>query len=306
MVLSGPILVTGASGFVGGWLTHHLLEQGHSVLALSRHPPPRQERLTPVQGDVVTGQGLEAVKSAAAVIHLVGIIREHGESTFEKVHVEGTRNVLAAAREAGVERFIHMSALGAQQGSPSRYFDTKAQAEALVRESGLGWTVLRPSLIFGQGDDFFGHVLKDLVTSGPVIPQIGDGHFPLRPVWIGDVVRTFAQSIERSAAIKQSFELVGPTEYTFAELLRLMKQALGVRKPIIPVPLPLMRAALPLLQRLPAPPLTRDQFLMLLAGSTGNPQRQLEVFDLPMATLPEKLPEIVQAGARLSRPCYMR
>lgn len=302
MTPPGPILVTGASGFVGGWLTRHPLEQGYRVLALSRHPPPCQEHLTPVQGDVVTGQGLEAVKRAAAVIHLVGIIRERGENMFEKVHIEGTRNVLAAARAAGVERFIHMSALGARRGSPSRYFDTKARAEALVRDSDLAWTVFKPSLIFGRGDAFFRRVLKGLVTAGPVIPQVGDGHFPLRPVWIGDVVRALEQSLRRPEAKEQSFELVGPVEYTFAELLRLMKCALNARKPVVPVPLFLMRAALPLLQLLPTPPLTPDQFYMLLAGNTGDPRRQLEVFDLPMATLPEKLPEILQAGARLSRP----
>src|SRR5690606_19864432 len=112
---------------------------------------------------------------------------------------------------------------------------SKAAAEAIVRDSGLAWTVLRPSLVFGPGDDFFGRVLADLVRRPPLIPQVGDGRFPFRPVWVGDVVRAFGGALERPATVGRTYEVVGPTEYTFRELLELVRGALGLRKPIVPV-----------------------------------------------------------------------
>ncbi len=289
------VLVTGASGFVGRHLCAYLLQQGHRVIGLSRSAGAELPGVEWVQGDVATGAGLaEAMTHAQAVIHLVGIIRERGEQvTFERVHVEGTRNVVSAALDADLERVVHMSALGAQEGADSRYFDTKARAERIVRESGLRYTIHRPSLIFGQGDEFFGDTLKDLVTSAPIIPQIGDGHFPFRPIWVGDVARAFEQSLTRSAADGKTFDLVGPTEYTFRELLELMKRTLRSRKPIVPVPLPLMRLAVPMLQILPNPPITSNQFSMLLAGNTGDPNPAEAAFDLEMAELPEHLPRIL-------------
>ncbi|MDQ3396475.1 MAG: complex I NDUFA9 subunit family protein [Deinococcota bacterium] len=291
------VLVTGASGFVGGHICDYLLTRGHSVTALSRSGKA-QAGVIAVKGDVTTGEGLSfALSGAGAVIHLVGIIKERPpQVTFEKVHVEGTRQVLQAAEGAGVRRYLQMSALGANEGA-SRYFDSKARAEALVKASGLDWTVFRPSLIFGVGDDFFGHVLKGLVQSGPVVPQIGDGHFPFRPVWIGDVARAFEQSLSRPVTLGKSYDLVGPVEYSLAELLKLMKRALGVKKPVVPVPLTLMRLSLPALQLLPNPPITHDQFKMLLAGNTGDPREAGEVFDLEMRRLEEELPKILASGA---------
>ena len=296
------ILVTGASGFVGRHLSQQLCQQGHRVLALSRqgsmpaelcqHSPGSIEAL---RGDVVSGEGLaEAMQHAQAVVHLVGIIEERGsEVTFEKVHVEGTRNVVSAAREADIERFVQMSALGVREDSESRYLSSKARAEALVQESQLAWTIFRPSLIFGLGDDFFGRVLKNLVSAAPIVPQIGDGHFPFRPVWVGDVTAAFSQALFEAASIGQSYDLVGPQEYSFRELLELMQRALKQNKPIIPVPLSLMKLAVPMMQILPKPPITRDQFLMLLEGSTADPSKAQQAFALPMRTLPETLPDIL-------------
>lgn len=287
------VLVTGASGFVGRHLCDHLRAQGHHVIALVRRPLPEQPGLKTVVGDVVSGAGLmDAMAHVEAVIHLVGIIREVGAATFERVHVEGTRNVVGAAREAGVARYVQMSALGAAKGTKSRYFETKAKAEEIVRGSGLGWTIFRPSLIFGVGDEFFGKTLKGLMAA-PVIPQIGDGSFPFRPIYVGDVARAFEQALVRPATIGHSYDLVGPTEYTFRELLLLVRTALGSRKPLVPIPLWTMRLAVTLFERLPNPPITRDQFVMLLMGNTADPGPMLAAFDLPMEALPDHLPAIL-------------
>ena len=290
------VLVTGASGFVGTHLTRHLVSCGHRVVALSRSGSvPHHEGVTPVRGDVSTGEGLHAaLRDIDAVIHLVGIIREQGNgATFERVHVRGTRNMLQAAEGAAVRRFVHMSALGARPGSQSRYYETKAQAETLVKDSGLHWTIHRPSIIFGEGDDFFSGNLKTLVTSYPIIPQVGDGHYPFRPIWVGDVARAFEQSLARRDTEQAVFDLVGPTEYTFRELLELMKSTLGIKKPVVPVPVSFMQLGTPLLQLLPKPPITNDELVMLLNGSTVERATEQGVFDLEMVELPEKLPQIL-------------
>ena len=196
----------------------------------------------PGGGDVTTGEGLAgAVAGVDAVIHLVGIIRERGDQKFSDVHVHGTRNVLTAINAAGVERLVHMSALGASLESASSYQTSKAQAEQLVSDSGREWTIFRPSLGFGVGDDFFGRVLRDLVRLPPVIPVVGTGGYPFRPVSIEDVATAFCRALQLPDTAGQSFDLVGPREYTLRQLLELVRTELGSRKPFVNVPLPSLR-----------------------------------------------------------------
>lgn len=290
------ILVTGASGFVGKAVVKQLVQDGHDVWAGSR----RGEAVGGARGvklDVTDpGSVQRAVGQAdpGAVVHLVGIIAEVGDQTFERVHVEGTRNVLAATPRGA--RYVHMSALGAREDSGSRYSSSKARAEALVRASGLDWTIFQPSLIFGVGDDFFGRVLRELVSTAPVVPQIGDGSFPFRPVSVQDVARAFARAAGSRTGLHGTFALTGPEEFTFRQLLDLELGALGKRKPIVPVPLPLMNFAVPLMQVLPKPPITRDQYAMLKEGNTAPNEPARGTFDLPMLRLQEHLPQIVQAA----------
>ncbi|AWN23528.1 NADH(P)-binding protein [Deinococcus irradiatisoli] len=288
------VLVTGASGFVGKAVVGELLRRGHTVLAGSREgqalPGAAGIKLDVTRQDSVQAAVNEV--QPGAVVHLVGIIAERGEQTFGRVHVEGTRNVLAAL-PAGA-RYLHMSALGADPASQSRYSSTKGQAEQLVRASGAAYTIFQPSLIFGPGDDFFGRVLKNLVSQAPVVPQIGDGHFPFRPVSIEDVAAAFAGALARPETVGQTYALTGPVEYTFRELLNLELAALGKRKPVVPVPLPLMNLAVPLMQLLPNPPITKDQYAMLLAGNTADPEAARRAFDLPMLNLEERLPHLLK------------
>ncbi len=289
------VLVTGATGYVGGYVSACLLEEGHDVVALSRSGPG-ETRIVPeqVQGDVTTGEGLAAaMRGVDAVIHLVGVIEERGENTFERVHVEGTRNVLAAARAAGVRRLVHMSAVGADPDAESRYQRTKGQAEALVRASGLEYTIMRPSLIFGAGDAFFGGTLKQLVTLPPVVPVVGTGAYPFRPIYAEDVATAFARALSTEAAVGRTLELTGPTEYTLRELLLLIRDRLRPRKPLVNIPLWLMRVGIQAFRLLPNPPITHDQFLMLLAGNTGDPGPAQELLGLDLASLPEHLHEVL-------------
>lgn len=287
------ILVTGATGFVGKAVVAKLLERGHTVFAGSRRGIS-VAGANAVKLDVTqSGTVLKAVGQSdpQAVIHLVGIIQEKGEQNFDRVHVEGTRNVLAAIPKTA--RYVHMSALGADISSASNYSRTKGQAEELVRTSGLNWTIFRPSLIFGVGDDFFGRVLKELVSTGPIVPQIGNGSFPFRPVSVQDVAQAFAMALEKPDSSGQNYDLTGPQEFSFRQLLELELQALGKKKTIVPVPLPLMDIAVPMMQILPNPPITKDQYAMLKAGNTANNEPAKSTFDLPMLRLEDKLKEIV-------------
>lgn len=292
------ILVTGATGYVGGYVSARLLEEGHEVVALSRSGPG-ESPVVPQQayGDVTTGEGLaEAMRGADAVIHLVGIIKERGENTFERVHVEGTRNVLQAARSQGVQRLVHMSAVGADPGAESRYQASKGEAEGLVRDSGLAYTIMRPSLIFAVGDAFFGGTLKQLVTLPPVVPVVGTGEYLFRPVYAGDVATAFARALSTEAAVGRTLELTGPTEYTLRQLLVLIRDRLRPRKPLVNIPLWLMRVGIQAFRVLPDPPITHDQFLMLLAGNTGDPAPAQRLLGLELETLHDHLDEVLGAA----------
>lgn len=287
------VLVTGASGFVGKAVVAELIAREHTVTAGSRSG-----------GDVGGARGVKldvtdpgSVQRAVGqadpqvVVHLVGIIAEKGDQTFARVHVEGTRHVLAATPRGA--RYVHMSALGARPDSSSGYSSSKAQAEALVRDSGLNWTIFQPSLIFGPGDDFFGRVLRELVSTAPIVPQIGDGRFPFRPVSVQDVAQAFAAAAGSDLGSGHTYALTGPQEFTFRELLELELGALGKKKPIVPVPLALMDLAVPLMQVLPNPPITRHQYAMLKEGNTAPNEPARTLFDLPMRRLPDDLPGLL-------------
>ncbi|WP_038057131.1 NAD-dependent epimerase/dehydratase family protein [Thermus amyloliquefaciens] len=284
------VLVVGGTGFVGRHVVARLLQGGHTPLVLSRTPGELPKGALHLLGDIT--REVPSLHGVEAAIYLAGIIRERGQ-TFRAVHVEGVRNLLQALKQAGVGRVLHMSALGARRGTGSRYYETKAEGEELVRSSGLSYAIFRPSLIFGPGDEFFGGVLRGLVCAPlPFVPLIGDGRFPFRPVHVGDVAEAFVQALERG--LEGTFDLVGPREYTFRQLLELTMEVLGRRKPFLPIPLGLMDLLVPLLSLLPFAPLTRDQYLMLKGGNT--------------APFPEALRDLLPAPKALEEvlPTYLR
>ncbi|MFA5593925.1 MAG: complex I NDUFA9 subunit family protein [Trueperaceae bacterium] len=297
------VLVTGATGYVGGYISRRLLAEGHEVVGLSRGSAVQAPvGARSVVGDVTTGEGLAAaMRGVDAVIHLVGIIAQKRGVTFQSVHVDGTSNVLAAAAEAGVPRVIHMSALGAHPQAESGYQRTKGAAEELVRASGLDWTIMRPSLVFGVGDAFFGQTLKQLVTLPPVIPVVGTGAYPFRPVWVEDVATAFVRALSQGAAVGRSLDLTGPTEYSLRELLVMIRDQLRPGKPLVNVPLPLMRLGVQLFKILPHPPITRDQLLMLLAGNTGEPEPAASLLGLALEPLEAHLPEVLGVTVHSAR-----
>ena len=285
------IVVTGGTGFVGTHLVNALLRRGHSVAVLARRPDDARNRFNRpverVRGDVLYPPSLvSAFAGRDAVIHLVGIIHEKGELTFDRIHREGTENVVAAARDANVRRLLHMSAMGTSDDSPSEYGRSKAAGERAVRESGLDWTLFRPSIVFGPGDGFVS-LLAPIVRHNPIfIPVIGSGETRFQPVSVYDVARVFADALEKPEAVGRSFEVGGPDVLTLNEIYREIATVLGKRnKPLVHLPLwwgRLLARLFEFLARrgwIPAPPLTRDQLKSLSRDNVADVSETVAVFD---------------------------
>jgi len=286
------VFVTGATGFVGRTVIQALRAEGYVVRCLVRRgsePDLRGvEAIERVEGDVLSRQTLEeGMAGCDAVVHLVGIIREHGptNTTFYRVHVQGTGNVVAAAASVGVRRYIHMSALGAREGARSRYHQTKWAAEEAVHACSLPWTIVRPSVIYGRGDGFVS-LLVWVVRRLPVVPLIVGGR--LQPVPVEQVAQGVARALSRPSAVKQTYEVGGPDRVTLGELVDLIGKVLGRRRILkFNVPRGVVWAATRVLHRLPYFPLTPDQLLMLEEDNVCDPAPFFSTFGLvplPLAT----------------------
>jgi len=286
------VFLTGGTGFVGRAVIQALRAEGLVVRCLVRRGSERDLKglgaIERIEGDVLERRGLDAdISGCDAVIHLVGIIREHPAqgTTFERIHVQGTRNVLDATAAAGVRRYVHMSALGTRSGARSRYHQTKWAAEESVRASGLAWTIFRPSIIYGRGDGFV-TMLARMVRRLPVVPVIGSGRGRLRPVPVEQVAEVFARSVRMPVTEKQTFDVVGRDPVTMLELLDIVGAAVGrqhVRK--LHVPLGIMRPLAALLHRAPGFPITPDQLRMLEEDNVGEPGPLVSAFRLTPAPL---------------------
>ena len=286
------IFVTGATGFVGRVVVPALQAHGAAVRCLVRRgsePALRGlEGIERVEGDVLSPPTLErGMAGCDTVIHLVGIIRETPAtlSTFERIHTQATADVLEAAATAGVRRYLHMSALGSRAGARARYHRSKWAAEEAVRASPLAWTIFRPSIVYGRGDQFV-NLLAGMVRRAPLVPVIGGGQQRLQPVPVEHVAEAFARAVELPATAKHAYDVGGPEAVTMVRLLDLIGAALDrprVRK--IHVPLGLVRPLTRLLHRLPGFPLTPDQLLMLEEDNVCDPQPFQAAFGLPPVPL---------------------
>lgn len=262
------ILVTGGTGFVGGHLIRRLRQEGLPVRALARHPdrvqPLKDLGVQVVPGDISDKVSLEkAAEGIERVIHLVGIIQETPGVTFRGVHVEGTRNVIEAARKAGVRHFFHQSALGTRPGAKSEYHRTKWEAEELVRQSGIPHTILRPSLIYGPGDKFTIR-LSEMLKRAPVMPVIGSGKYRVQPIYIDDVVSCMVKVVIGDAFLNEIYEIGGPDQLTYKEVTAAIAEVMGLKRLAVHVPLFFVKPIAHALETvLSNPPLTTDQLIML-------------------------------------------
>ncbi len=256
------VLVIGGSGFIGTALTVRLA-QGNSRV---RVPTRRFGRISADlrvlsnveyrQADVHDPVALAQLMAGVdVVVNLVGIL-QGSPADFQRAHVELTGKIIAACQQAGIRRYLHMSALGANPAGPSHYQRSKAAAETLVRDSQLDWTIYRPSVVFGAGDQFL-NLFARLQRFLPLLP-LASATTRFQPVWVEDVAQAFVAGVQRPALIGQTLSLVGPTVYTLAELVRLAGQYAGVGRPVIPLPNWAARLQATLMSVLPHPPISHD------------------------------------------------
>jgi uncharacterized protein YbjT (DUF2867 family) len=289
------ILVTGGTGFVGPSIVHRLRAEDRPVRCLVRDPD-RADTLAAwgcelAQGDVTDPNSIRrAVDGCEMIVHLVAIIQGKPEQ-FERIMVQGTRNVLDAAKAGGIRRFVLMSALGTSEETKdlSPYFGAKWQMEQMVKSSGLEHVIFRPSFVFGKG----GGALKTfqrVVRLSPVIPVFGSGDQRVQPIWIDNVAEYYAAAIDRPDAANRTFELGGPEIVTYEELYDRIKRVLGKRRPKVHLPFGLMRVNAAILEALPGPsPLTRDQLKMLAVDNVVSNSDAQETFRLELVPLDEQL-----------------
>lgn len=281
------VFVTGGTGFVGSEIVRQLSAAGHTARCLVRRAatgqePPGTESWV---GDATEPESLHgALHGCDAIIHLIGIIREFpGRGvTFTKLHVDATRNIVTAAQEQGVKRYLHMSANGTRSNAVAAYHRTKWEAEELVRSSGLDSTIFRPSLIFGPGDAFV-NMLAGIIRKAPFVPVIGDGEYRLAPVAVGNVATGFVRALQQPAANGEIYHCCGPDVLTYNALLDEIARALGGSGvTLLHQPVFMMRTIAALFEGMSAFPITVEQLTMLLEGNICDPQPWAEAFDISL------------------------
>jgi NADH dehydrogenase len=290
------ILVTGATGFVGGHVVHALRADDRPVRALIRDRR-KAERLQAwgcevAEGDVTRPETLAAAMAGCdTVVHLVAIRQGRAEE-FQRVMVDGTRNLLTAAREAGVRRFVHMSALGVTEETRHLvpYYGAKWDMEQDVEAAGIPHVIFRPSFIFAKDGGILPTFAK-LAKLTPVTPIPGNGKQRIQPIWADDVGAYFSKAVDLDAATGSTFELGGPDAVSWNEFWERLKHVRGIRRPSLHMPMSLMRMNALLTERLPGNiPLTRDLLKMLEAGdNVVTDTSAVDVFGLPLVALDEQL-----------------
>jgi len=258
------VCIVGGSGYVGSSVAEHLQEGGRRIRVLTRSRPRAMDLCVLPTVEIMVGTphdpaDLErAFDGMDAVVNLVGILHETRRQGFRDCHVELPRKVAQAARRKGVQRLLHMSALGADPRGPSRYQRSKGEGEAALREAAgdLPLTIFRPSVIFGERDHFL-NLFATLVRLNPVIPLAGS-HARFQPIWVEDVARCFAAALGDPRTFGHAYDLCGPKVYTLEELVRFVAGTLGKRRAVVGLPDAVGRLQALVFEHLPGKLMTRD------------------------------------------------
>ena len=290
------VLVTGATGFVGPAVANAIVDAGHELRVLERKRGAWSKAgircQEAAEGDMTDPDSLRrAVAGRDVVVHLVAI-RQGRPEQFQRIMIEGTRSLIAAAKEAGVKRFVLMSALGTSEETKDLvpYYNAKWMQEQDLGAAGLEYVILRPSFVFARDGGIL-PTFRKLARVAPVTPITGKGTQRIQPIWIDDVAAYFAAAVDKPEAANRTFELGGPDAVSWNEFWERLKQALGVRRPSMHVPMGFMRLNALVTERLPGNvPLTRDLLKMLEAGdNVVSDNAAVETFQLPLAPLDEQL-----------------
>ncbi|MEF8786534.1 MAG: complex I NDUFA9 subunit family protein [Haloarculaceae archaeon] len=275
------VLVAGGSGFLGQHLCTELDERGHDVTALSRDPDPAAlpAGVETAMGDVTAYDSIvDAFEGQDAVVNLVALSPlfepKGGNKMHDRVHRGGTENCVRAAEEHGVDRFVQLSALGADPDGPTHYIRAKGRAEEIVRDSSLDWVMFRPSVVFGEGGEFvsFTKRLKKLFAPGlPLYPLPGGGtKTRFQPIWVGDLVPMIVDGVEDDEHVGQTYEIGGPEVLTLREITDLVYDASGKSVKIVGLPMGLAGIGLKTLSVVPGFPMGGDQYRSLNFDNTTD------------------------------------
>ena len=275
------VLVTGGTGFIGRNLCAELAERGHDVTALARTPDSDAlpAGVETAMGDVSAYDSIEsAFEGQDAVVNLVALSPlfepSGGNEMHDRVHRRGTEHCLRAAREHGVDRFVQMSALGADPDGDTHYIRAKGRAEELVRDSELAWTIFRPSVVFGEGGQFLSFTRK--LTPPGIAPLPGGGTTRFQPIHVEDLVPMLADSLDEEH-IGKTYEIGGPEQLELAEVARLVRRARGQSVRIVPVPMALAGIGLSVAGAIPGVPMGADQYRSLQFDNTTD-QNDIDAF----------------------------
>jgi len=298
----GAIAVVGGTGFLGTHVVAALRAAGFQPRALSRRTGFDALRPDPA-----------ALRECRAVVNLAGIKREAGAQTFQAVHVELVERLAAAMREAGVRRLVHVSVVVARPAPELPYHHTKWLGEEVVRASGLDWTILRPGVIYGEGDDLLSHLVL-MLRAAPVFPIVGDGSAPMMPVDARDVAAAAAAAVGAPVGVGKTYDVVGPDRLALRDVVRRVTEAADLPVRIVSTPVALMKLPVRVMEAVMRNPLsTRAQLRMLVEGLAGDPEparRDLgvrtEPFEVerlrPLVALVERRPPITLRLRSAPRP----
>lgn len=291
------VVVTGAAGFVGSHACRSLAASGWRVLALVRNAAKAAERLAHLRLDIRVGDLLDppylrsSIDGADAIVHLAAVAIERNEDTYDSVNVGITRAVIDAARAARVTRLIYMSQNGSDSASPFRFLKSKGVAQDLVTDSNLDWTVLRPSVFFGQEDEFV-NVLARLVRLTPfVLPLPGNGVSRFQPIAVDDVATVIVRALADDATRQHIYPLGGPAELTLRQIAERILVAMNTRRLIVGVPTAVLRPFVAMLWHIVSKPPVTTELLDTLALDNTVPLNTVStIFGVnPTPLAPEEL-----------------
>ena len=269
------VLVTGATGFLGRRVVRDLMKRGDKVRCFV-HTPGKERMFSHRDVEVHYGDIREpdslsnAIYDVDAVVHLVGIIRPKHRDSFDGVHRQGTANVLAAAKSVGVKHFLHVSVIGSANNKNHPYFYTKWLGEQEVINSDIPYTIFRPSMLYGDGDEFL-NALAGLIRLFPVVPVVGSGNNRMQPLAADDLARCISATLGRDDLKDRILEVGGPRRISYNELVTVVARAMGKRRSKLHLPAWIVYAFAIVAQRLlPRAPITTDQIKMLDIRSVAN------------------------------------
>ena len=295
---------------MGREVLRQLHSAGHEIRLLTRDrssPATREiaarQPLDIREGNVLDASGLpRAMQGADAIIHLVGIISELGQQTFERVHTQATQNIVRAAVISGVRRVVHMSALGTRADAVSRYHQSKWAAEQVLCQSVLDWTIFRPSLIYGAQDQFVNFFAR-MASWSPILPVLANKRVAFQPVAVENVARCFVRALGEARSIRQIYDVCGPEQLTLVQILRAILKVTGRKCLLLHVPLELARPLAWFLEVVypqllkKAPPLSRDQLLMLQENNVGEGEWTADLFKLQQVNFAEGIAGFLSRAA---------